>query len=528
MKKFKDPIYGYIEIDADISEEIINTPEFQRLRDIIQTSYSSLYTSAVHNRFVHSLGVYHLGKIVAHSINKVEDLTISQEEYIKIFEYACLLHDVGHAPFSHTGEDFYLGADSSRKELHEEIIELTNDIDLKNEILQNNYSATPHELMSVIVGLKKFDFLFKNDKERSFFARCILGYNYTDVSNIDTSYLNCLISLLNSSLIDVDKLDYLMRDSYIIGFDTVSIDYERLLKSIQILKYQDQCKLVFTKSAISIIENVIFAHDAERKWIQNHPVVQYEAYILKYAMEKLKNKYNIFSYDCLTTTGKELTDSFSVSLLNDSDVLFLMKNQMNDKLINEYFARNKRRHPLWKSEAEYKAIFNPILSSNAFEKLENEFNDLGKYLNSLNKLSEINEEALNSVKEDIKISKSLLKNITDNKLKSRLSVQIKQKQKHLKWLECLKKFAKNQKIKFDFLIIKANQFNSGFSKLAFDDIEIHFSDLQCTSKFKDINNTLSSAKSMREKFFYIFYYRTTSKRISVTQLSKDIMNLCVE
>ena len=58
-KRFKDPIYGYIDIDETIISNIVDTAGFQRLRHIIQTSYSPLYSSAVHNRFVHSLGVYH-------------------------------------------------------------------------------------------------------------------------------------------------------------------------------------------------------------------------------------------------------------------------------------------------------------------------------------------------------------------------------------------------------------------------------------------------------------------------------------
>lgn len=67
-KRLKDPIYGYIEISKNYMEEIVDTAVFQRLRRVIQTSYSPLYASAVHNRFVHSLGVYHLGEIAIESL----------------------------------------------------------------------------------------------------------------------------------------------------------------------------------------------------------------------------------------------------------------------------------------------------------------------------------------------------------------------------------------------------------------------------------------------------------------------------
>lgn len=179
-KRLKDPIYGYIDIDESIILNIVDTASFQRLRNVIQTSYSPLYSSAVHNRFVHSLGVYYLGGIVAKSLE--EDTMISQKidgysRYLHIFELACLLHDVGHAPFSHTGETYYL-ENGERTKLHQEIIKLTNDSQLEFEIKSKNYKAAPHELMSVIVALKDFDFFFHNDSEKSFFARCILGYTY--------------------------------------------------------------------------------------------------------------------------------------------------------------------------------------------------------------------------------------------------------------------------------------------------------------------------------------------------------------
>ena len=57
MKFIKDPIYGYIELDEHVFEELIDTAAFQRLRRVVQTSYAALYPSAFHNRFAHSLGV---------------------------------------------------------------------------------------------------------------------------------------------------------------------------------------------------------------------------------------------------------------------------------------------------------------------------------------------------------------------------------------------------------------------------------------------------------------------------------------
>ena len=72
FKRIKDPIYGYIQIPVKYMTDIVDTAAFQRLRRILQTSYSPLYSSAVHNRFVHSMGVYYLGELaVKQLINEI-------------------------------------------------------------------------------------------------------------------------------------------------------------------------------------------------------------------------------------------------------------------------------------------------------------------------------------------------------------------------------------------------------------------------------------------------------------------------
>ncbi len=521
-KRFKDPIYGYIDIDENIISSIVDTAGFQRLRNIIQTSYSPLYSSAVHNRFVHSLGVYHLDRIVSESIvrNKNEFIEIGEiERYLKIFELACLLHDLGHAPFSHTGEDFYL-ENGKRNLLHNVIIELTGDEDLEEEIERKNYKAAPHELMSVIVALREYGFLFQNDEEKSFFARCIIGYPYAKREEIKNSFLNCIISLLNSTVIDVDKLDYLIRDAYITGFDTVSIDYVRLLQSISLRKEEQKYQIVYKKGAISVIENVVYAHDAERKWLQNHPIVQYEAYLLQSSIEALKNKYtnvDLFSYEALTEDGIEVFENYRISLLCDADITFLMKNLNNDSA-KEYFRRKDRRHPLWKSEAEYKAIFNVGYTDTIFEIVENALEGLCKYLNFVCQSQEINKAALDACKRDMENAQRLLETAETNKEK--LEALIVEKGKHLQWLEALETFANEQKIDFDFVILKANQFNSGFAKEAFAKIQIEFDSLSKPCFFEKVTNTLKAEKSARDKFFYLFYRRINKEnKINLRRLA---------
>ena len=97
-KSIKDPVYGYVEVPVDIVRSIINTPVFQRLRRIAQTSYEPLYPSATHNRFVHSLGVYFLGRIVTSCIRnesfgrmfRDDDIAARNryDRYLTVFETA--------------------------------------------------------------------------------------------------------------------------------------------------------------------------------------------------------------------------------------------------------------------------------------------------------------------------------------------------------------------------------------------------------------------------------------------------------
>lgn len=539
-KRFKDPIYGYINIQNKIISNIVDTSEFQRLRNVVQTSYAPLYASAVHNRFVHSLGVYYLGKIVQKSIWETlpEELDKDEmERYLFVFEVACLLHDVGHAPFSHTGENFYL-VNGDRGLLHKEIVELTGDRVLEQEIDDKSYvnKAAPHELMSVIVGLRRYGELFESDEEKSFFARCITGYTYAVQADDKHSFLNCIISLLNSAVIDVDKLDYLIRDAYITGFDTINIDYQRLLTSIKAKKSKERknskYEIVYTKGALSVIENVVYAHDAERKWIQNHPIVQYEGYLLRNVVMLLNQKYGnprLFSYESLTIEGRRLTEEFKVSLLCDADVLFLMKNLEENDSVKEYFERNERRHPLWKSESEYKALFDTCFNEQTYDVLDEEMDELFKYLNFINKAQVIDEESLQACEKDIEEIQSVYAELCENDKVNQTKYQesLEKKEWYRKWISAFKEFANEEGIDFNFVVLKQDQFNSGFAKEKFSELRIEFPELKNLSKFEQVTNVLTSKRSLRKVFFYVFYKRKDESdyRVNVLNLVDKLNQL---
>lgn len=286
MKKFRDTIHGYIEIPEEIVSEIIDTELFQRLRCIEQTSMRSLYPAARHDRFIHSLGVYWLGeKAVNGFYNNFRGQGILSDELDEnwwdkqklLFSLACLLHDCAHAPFSHTLEDFYVlrkrkltKEECKRYGLNEGTVmsELAlllldaceEDEEFKQDFLQidskgniEDMCGAPHEMMSAYCVLNEYKGAIKNVFSRLLnieinaddiihIVRMIIGCQYKN-TNMVKSIQNCIISMLNSSSIDVDGLDYIVRDSYMSGIDNFSIDYQRILESfapIPVKVYQEE------------------------------------------------------------------------------------------------------------------------------------------------------------------------------------------------------------------------------------------------------------------------------------------------
>lgn len=501
---------------------IIDTACFQRLRRIIQTSYSPLYSSAVHNRFVHSMGVFHLGEIasaqVIAEIEKKYQFEFDVKRIGEIFMIACLLHDVGHAPFSHTGEEFYLDDDKKFTGIHNKLIEVVSAEKFAGDVPQEKTAAAaPHEIMSSIVGLISFSDFFSNENEREFFARCITGYKYSEKSD-ENDIRNCFIQLLNSKVIDVDKLDYLIRDAYITGFDTVSIDYERLLGALTIVKTDSGYELAYYKNAISVIENVVYAHDAERKWIQSHPIVIYETYILQHIIGHLCAQVNalgknLFSLDSLLDEGQEFKENVKVSLMSDDDIVYLMKNVFPNELSAEYFRRIDRRHPVWKSEAEYKTFFlGKTSGGEILKEFEIAMAATAKYLGGRSDIWRINKKLVDVIQAELaEIDNQDLDDMSK-------AVQKKDKERILKVINCLQKYASEKNMKCDFIIIKATQFNSGFGKPDFSDTNISFpigDGEEKVAKVGEIVSSLSAKGKDRDDFFYLFYKRDDSGDIEL-------------
>lgn len=279
-KLFMDMVHGYVKIPHSFVLHIVDTELFQRLRNIDQTGMRILYPDAKHDRFGHSLGVFHLGSIAVDALLKNFH---DKENYWKIrsdntldafwaknkvlFLVGCLLHDIGHAPFSHALE-FELhknsGADFDRTLT--EKIEVLEKHKMSASESAKLVKASEHERVGAMLVIDRFrtaikeildsfvnypefkeSMLFaehyttppsinseKLDDDIAFIVRMILGVKYTSFEP-EMQIKNCFIDLLNGSNFDVDKLDYILRDTAMSGISNIGIDVKRLIGAINIV-----------------------------------------------------------------------------------------------------------------------------------------------------------------------------------------------------------------------------------------------------------------------------------------------------
>jgi len=214
-REIRDPIHGFIHRDPH-ELKVIDTGLFQRLRRIKQLALASyVYPGALHTRFEHSMGAMHVAGRVA------GELRLKQHEY-RILRLAALLHDVGHGPFSHGSEEVMQGV-TGKKQIHEEI---TAQIILNSAELDGPLSGDERK---EIVGLL-------NDERGDAVLRSIL-----------------------SGPLDVDKQDYLLRDSYFCGVKYGVYDIDRLIETLCILEDQGQRELAITQDGVLTLEQFVIA-----------------------------------------------------------------------------------------------------------------------------------------------------------------------------------------------------------------------------------------------------------------------------
>ena len=356
-KKIKDSVHGYISIPVVLFKNFIDTPHFQRLRRIEQTSMRSLYPSARHDRFIHSLGTFHLGQIAIKHLKESDDGHILSDSLCRTFLIACLLHDCGHAPFSHTFED-YFGRPDNFRNLFRKIV--PNEEEFLQD-LEDLVKAKPHEYLSALIVIRIYSGHIRSlGADPLLAARMIVGAKFAE-----NKPENALIELLNGRAIDVDKLDYVVRDIYLSGIKHAQVDIDRLLSSILIKQDKSAYRICFRKTALSTINSVVEVKNFLDQWVFSHHIVQYEQYMLKKSVAELacylypgKNDDEALAKLFNPNTYLDMEDlpKADYPMLCDDDLVFLVKNN-NLPHAREWLFRQYQMKPLWKSYYEFKRLF---------------------------------------------------------------------------------------------------------------------------------------------------------------------------
>jgi uncharacterized protein len=376
QKIFRDPIHGYISIPRDLCHKFIDTEIFQRLRSIEQTSMRCLYPSARHDRFAHSIGVYHLASIAFHHVvkntrNEILD-GVALNGYKRTFLIAALMHDCAHSPFSHTLESHYNLNSNAKNYLFSKVNSSFKE-DYISHFDTTGNGAAPHELFSAAILLDKYSSTIDEldeDIDKVLIARMITGCLHASPITKEKQIENCLIKLINGPL-DVDKLDYIVRDTWASGVNNVSIDIHRLLSSIEIHPDDTMLQVAFRKSALSVIQSVINGRNYLYRWIYSHHIVIYFHNLLQNAFINLNKVFSkkdnvdnfismIFSKGVFSSTKIVSKGHYKASLYlpSDADLIYLFKKFQNKiPESKEMLSRMPEFVPLWKCQTEFEDIF---------------------------------------------------------------------------------------------------------------------------------------------------------------------------
>lgn len=405
-----DLVHGYIKICPN-TETIINSESFQRLKFINQLTANHLYPSANHTRFEHSLGVMKLsldffnkikgnlryliiGRDTANAKEEIE--TTKKIHNLRIhLQYAALLHDVGHAPLSHVGEELF-----DKKEIENKIYEvaLGHDLLIKKTDFAN---GSAHELMSCYIILRKFyeSLLAIHEFDFSLIFRIITGSKYSDEACNWTK--NILITIVNSDTIDVDKIDYLMRDNHMTNYVGSKIDIERLLESLTVTKNK---KLSFKPVGLSALQKVIDCRDSLYLWVCNHHTVVYTDYLYQECLRhmiRLKNEFDDKYPECLNQADLFSCDAIAEKNVTDNEALYYIRRAANiakegksseytKKLVTQLLDRNFLK-PAWKTLFEYtsfiKERFDDDERNEIIDYIVNDSNNRSKIVKEIIKLS---------------------------------------------------------------------------------------------------------------------------------------------
>jgi len=324
-KIINDPVFGFINLQSELVFDLLESSVFQRLRRIKQLGLSYLvFPGANHSRFEHAIGASHLMR-QAISVLRLKGIEISDEE-AEAVTVAILLHDIGHAPFSH--------------------------------VLENTLVKISHEEISL---------LLMNELNKQFNGKLDLA-----IRIFTNKYSKNFLHQLVSSQLDMDRLDYLSRDSFFTGVVEGTVGIDRIIKMLNV--WQDQ--LVVDVKGIYSVEKFLISRRLMYWQVYLHKTVVSAEFLLINVLKRakeltvkgvpvyatptldifMKNNFepNHFFQNVLVN-GKTVLDWYS--LLDDNDILISMKEWQNhsDQVLS-FLAKSLTNRKLFKTQLFLKPI----------------------------------------------------------------------------------------------------------------------------------------------------------------------------
>src|SRR5690554_767124 len=321
LKIINDPIYGFISIPHPFLFDLIEHPYFQRLRRISQMGLSSLvYPGATHTRFHHALGCMHMMQ-KAVQVLRFKQVNISEEEELALY-IAILLHDIGHGPFSHA---------------------------MENSIVENVH----HEEISLAI----MKFLNEEFNGKLSLAIEVFQGNY---------HRKFMLQLIASQL-DMDRMDYLKRDSFYSGVAEGNINSERLIQMINV--YDGQ--LVVEEKGVYSVEKFLVARRLMYWQCYLHKTSVGAELLLSKILKRAKeltlqgkelpasNALNYFLHHSISKEGFDDKALLHFSLLDDADIITALKNwQFHPDVVLSYLSSAIVNRKLFRVKLVSKNEFN--------------------------------------------------------------------------------------------------------------------------------------------------------------------------
>ncbi|MBF6611086.1 MAG: HD domain-containing protein [Chryseobacterium sp.] len=311
LKIINDPVYGFIKIPHEILFDVIEHPYFQRLRRISQTGLLNLiFPGATHTRFHHALGAMHL-MFTALETLKLKGVEISKDEE-KAAMLAILLHDIGHGPFSHA---------------------------LENMLMDQWH----HEKLSLLL-MEKINIEFDGELE-------------TAMQMFQGKYHRKFFNQLISSQLDVDRLDYLKRDSFYTGVTEGNVNTQRIISMMNV----SDDELVIDAKGIYSIENYLTARMFMYWQVYYHKTAALAEFLLVKILDRAKwlvsqgtvlpasehLSYFLYKSEFQTASDEDL-ERFTE--LDDNDIISAMKEwQYSEDPVLAYLCRSVIRRKLPKT-----------------------------------------------------------------------------------------------------------------------------------------------------------------------------------